>query len=304
MMFPNREAGVTATEKTARPGATLRELLARPAILDQPAVCDPLGARLAAEAGYHAVALSATAIGAHLPLTSSLGLDDIERVAAAVVRACRVPVLLEADIGWALPAAVTRLEAAGVAAIAVASQHLPDQVPFSEAAERGRACAELLGRVRAARAARTSLLVTARCAVAPGASAGPEGYADALDQAAGLLEAGADAILLHAPAALLPRFPRDLPGAALIYAGSPSGPPAGAGELQGWGYRGLSLQYHRCYCARMRLSAPGPGRPASVFPGLAGTPGYTPRSGAVPRRRAAETCPQGSEHREDLERKQ
>lgn len=308
MMFPHSEAGVTATEKTTRPGATLRALLARPAILDQPYVCDPLAARLAAEAGYQAVALSAAAMGAHLPLTSSLGLDDIERAAAAVVRACRVPVLLEADIGWGetggLPAAVTRLETAGVAAIAVASQHLPDQVPFSEAAERGRACSELLGRVRAARAARTCLLVAARCAVAPGASASTEGYADALGQAVGLLEAGADAILLHAPAALLPRFPRDLPGAALIYSGSPSGPPAGAGELQGWGYRGLSLQYHRCYCARMRLSAPSPGRPASVSPGQVRSPGYTQGTGAVPRRRAAETCPQGSEHREDLERKQ
>ena len=268
---------MTATEKTVWPGETLRALLAGPAILDQPVICDPLGARFAADAGYQAVALAGSAIGAHLPLTSELSLDDIERAAAAVVRACGLPVLLDADIGWGgtgdVPRAVGRLEAAGVAAVVVTSQHLPDRVPFSDAAERGRGRAGLLGRVRAARAARKSLLVMARCTVPAGG-----GYDDALAEAAGLLEAAADAILLHAPAVLLPRFPRDLPGATLIYAGSPGpGPQVTASRLQQWGYRGLSRQYHRCYCARVR------------------------RTGRFPLTRTPPPCPQGAEH---LERKQ
>jgi methylisocitrate lyase len=247
------EAGVTATEKTACPGETLRALLARPAILDQPTICDPLGARLAADAGYEAVTLGGYAIGAHLPLTPELSLDDIEQAAAAVIRACGLPVLLDADIGWGgtsdIPGTVARLEAAGVAAITVTSQHLPDQVPFSDAAERGRGRAELLGRVRAARAVSTRLLVMARCPVPADG-----GYDDALAEAAGLLEAAADAVLLHAPADQLPRFPRDLPGATLIYAGSPEpGPEVTASQLQQWGYSGLSLRYHRCYCAREDL---------------------------------------------------
>lgn len=248
--IPHSKAGVTATEKTAWPGDALRALLTRPAILDQPAICDPLGARLAADAGYEAVALGGYAIGAHLPLTSELSFDDVERAAVAVIRACGLPVLLDADIGWGGTAdihrAVARLEAAGVAAVAVTSQHLPAQVPFNDAAERGRGRAELLGRVRAARAAGTRLLVMARCAAPDGGR-----YDDALAEAAGLLEAAADAILLHAPADQLARFPRDLPGATLIYAGSPGpGPEVSAAQLQEWGYRGLSRQYHRCYCAR------------------------------------------------------
>lgn len=283
--FPRSKAGVTATEKTAWTGEMLRALLARPTILDQPAICDPLGARLAADAGYEAVALGGHAIGAHLPLTSELSLDDIEQAVAAVIRVCGLPVLLDADIGWCgadgIPRALARLEAAGVAAVAVASQHLPAQVPFSEAAERQRARADLLGRVRAARAARTSLLVMARCAVPAGG-----GYDGALSRAAGLLDAGADAVLLHAPASQLPLFPRDLPGATLIYAGSAgSGPEVTASQLQQWGYRGLSLQYHRCYCARMRRAGGAAGPAALAFPG-----------------QTADAALTGS--REDLERKQ
>jgi methylisocitrate lyase len=266
---------VTSTVKTARPGEVLRELLGRPAILDQPAVCDPLGARLAREAGYEAVTLGGYAIGAHLPLTSGLSLEDIERTARAVIRACGLPLLVDADIGWGgtedIPGAVARLEPAGVAAIEVSGQHLPAELPYSAARERDRAHRGLLARVRAARAAREHMLIMARCTVPPGG-----GYDGALGQAAGLLEAGADAVVLHAPASQLPRFPRDLPGATLIYAGSlVPGPPVTASQLQRWGYRGLSVQYHRCYCTRMVAAG-----------------------------QCAITWMPGAEHRDDLERKQ
>jgi methylisocitrate lyase len=248
---------VTATNKTIGPGETLRELLARPAILDQAVVCDPLGARLAADAGYQAVTLGVAAIGAHLPLTSELSLADIEQAAMAVVRACGLPVLLDADLGWGgagdIPRALARLEAAGLAAVTVTSQHLPARVPFTEAAEHGRAHAGRLLRISAARAAGTSLLVLARCTVPAG-----RGYDDALAEAAGLLEAGADALLLHAPPGPLRRLAADLPGATLICTGSPgAGPGPGPADLQAWGYQGLTRQYHRCYCARMSRAGTG-----------------------------------------------
>jgi methylisocitrate lyase len=290
--IPSQLAGVTATEKIAWPGETLRELLARPAILDQPTVCDPLGARLAADAGYQAVALGGYAIGAHLPLTSELSLADIEHAAAAVVRACGLPVMLDADINWGgaagISRALARLEAASLAAVAVASQHLPAQMPFSEAAERDRARADQLCRIHAARSARTRLLILARCAIPAGRC-----YDDALSEVAGLLEAGADALLLHAPAGQLRRLAQDLPGATLICAGSPGpGPEPSAADLQGWGYQGLTRQYHRCYCARMRLT--GNTGPAADS--------RWPRTASLTR--VARPCPQRSEHREDLERKQ
>jgi methylisocitrate lyase len=250
MRLDHGEAGVTATVDTVRPAHVLSDLLARPAILDQAAVCDPLSARLAREAGYQAVTLGAYAIGAHLPLTSELSFDDIEQAARAVLCACGLPLLLDADIGWGdaedIPVAVARLEAAGVAAIQVSSQHVPARVPFSDAVERERAHASLLGRVRAAAAARRHVLVMARCAVSPA------GYQAAIGQAEELLKAGADAILVQAAEDELRRFPRDLPHATLICA-TPDG--LSAGQLREWGYRALSQQYYRCYCARLRHGA-------------------------------------------------
>ena len=243
---------MTATVKTAWPGEVLRELLDRPVILDQAAVCDPLSARLAREAGYEAVALGGYAIGAHLPLSSGLSLDDIERAARAVIRACGLPQLLRADIGWSgagdNPGAVARLETAGVAAIEVSSQHLPAAMPFNAVRERDRAHAGLLDRVRAARAAREHMLITARCSVPPG------GYRAAAGQAKDLLAAGADAILLDAAGDELRQLAGDLAGATLICAGLP-GPGNGQAEtvrlLQQWGYSAFSHQYHRCYCANL-----------------------------------------------------
>jgi methylisocitrate lyase len=258
---------VNASVKTAWPGDLLRELLGRPAILEQPAVCDPFSARLARDAGYQAVTLPGYAIGAHLPLTCELSLDDIERAARAVIRAAGLPVLLDADVGWGgteqLPAAVARLEAAGVAAIEVSSQHVPDQAPFSPALERRRAQASLLRRVADARAARDHLLIMARCDVTPG-----RGYDDVLDRARGLLAAGADAILVHGAGDGLRRLPRDLPGATLIYTGpasAASGPSAfPAPVLERWGYRALTPKYHRCYCSRRSRQVPDLDCPAVV----------------------------------------
>jgi methylisocitrate lyase len=266
---------VTTTVKTAWPGEVrsgevLRELLRRPPILDQPSVCDPLSARFAREAGYEAVTLGGYAVGAHLPLTSELSLDDIEEAARAVIRACGLPVLLDADIGWGgieeVPGAVARLEAAGVAAVQLASQPVPARAPFDVPVERQRAHADLLRRVLAARAAREHVLVTARCAVPL-----TDGYDEALDRAGELLDAGADAVAVHAAGDDVRMFPRDLPGATLIYAGPPESELPGSGQsaipaclLQQWGYSALSLQYYRCYCARMRRS-----QCAADFPALA-----------------------------------
>ncbi len=239
--------------RTAPPGEVLRQLLARPVILEQPAICDPLGARLAQDAGYEAVSLAGYAIGAHLPLGSQLLLDDIERAVRAVTRACDLPLMLDADAGWGdgqqLTIAIARLETAGVAAIQVDSQHLPAGAPVNLAAERRRSHADLLQRVRTASVARHHALVVARCDVGPGPR-----YREAVDDAKALLSAGADAILVHGAAADLRRLPRDLPGATLIYTGplpAVSGQSVfSPGVLEQWGYSAISNKYHRCYCSR------------------------------------------------------
>src|ERR1700743_3015687 len=124
-------AFVAATSVSGRPvaPARLRTLLAGPGILELPTVCDPLGARTAAAAGFAAVTLPGFAVGAHLPGDTLLTLADVERAVGRVADAGGVPVLLDADTGWIppadLPAAVRRLARAGAAAVRLSTQHLP-----------------------------------------------------------------------------------------------------------------------------------------------------------------------------------
>lgn len=228
----------------------LRELLAAPPILEQPVVCDPLGARAAADAGYQAVTLPAYAIGAHVPGDRLLTVDDIERTVHRVAEACDVPVLLDADTGWDVPSALCRFVAAGVAAVHLNSPYLPTSATFDTLVERRRAHDELLGRVQAATGCDTDVLITARCDLDD-----RDGYGAALDRADALLAAGVDALLVHSlDDANLRTFAADLADACLIYAPLatlPSRPAVySVAQLHDWGFAAVSNKYHHCYCAR------------------------------------------------------
>ncbi len=248
-------------ERTS-PSARLRELLAQPTILEQPTVCDPLGARTAAATGYQAVTLPGFAIGAHLPGDTLLSLADIERTVRRVAESCGVPLLLDADIAWDpehdLRSAVRRLATAGAAGILLSSQHLPEAVPLRDPGERRRAHDDLLGRVRVAADSGTDVLITARCDI----DAADGGFAVALDRAGELLDAGVETLVVHsADDAALERLPAELPGTWLSYAASPALPGRPSvypvAQLETWGYAAVSNKYHHCYCAR---TAPCPER--------------------------------------------
>jgi 2-methylisocitrate lyase-like PEP mutase family enzyme len=260
-----RSAGAIAEPAARR----LRGLLAAGPTVEFAAVCDPLGARLAADAGFEAVALAGFAIGAHLPLTRSLSLADITRVSAAVAKACSVPVLVDADAGWGpvggVPDAVRQLEAAGAASIQLSSQHLPDGVPFSAADERRQGRAELVERVRVAVRARDEALVMAAAELVDGGPA-DDTLPEFVAHCRALADAGADAVLVHSADAGLARLlPGALAGIALIFTGDPRQSCGvavhDADRLQEWGYRGVRSKFHRCYCARLAGSTRGPGVP-------------------------------------------
>lgn len=232
-------------------GRELRALLAGPGILELPSVCDSLGARMARDAGFRAASLEGYAIGSHLPLGRALSLADLCLATSAVVRACAVPLLVDADAGWdAVAVLVARLEDAGVAAIQLSSQHLPERVPYSDATERRLARQDLVQRVRAGVAARTDCLITARCDV------DADGYRVAVEHARALRDAGADALAVHSASEDdLSRWPRELPDTPLVYVGDARAPRERSTfdleRLREWGYRGVRNKYHRCYCARM-----------------------------------------------------
>ncbi|HEX3649492.1 MAG TPA: isocitrate lyase/phosphoenolpyruvate mutase family protein [Pseudonocardiaceae bacterium] len=235
-----------------RESSDLRELLGAPAITELPTVCDPLGARTAVAAGFGAVTLPGFAVGAHLPGDALLSLADVARAVGRVADAAGVPVLLDADTGWVpladLPTAVRGLAAAGAAAIRLSGQHVPAAVPFQDPVEHRRAHTELLRRVEAVAGA--DVVLTVRCDV------DTEGYDTAVERAADLLAAGAEALLVGSTdEPVLARLPAEFPDARLIHATSPARPGHPAtypvDRLAAWGYAGVGNQYHRCYCARL-----------------------------------------------------
>jgi 2-methylisocitrate lyase-like PEP mutase family enzyme len=230
--------------------APLRELLAAPAILEQPVVCDPLGARAAADAGYQAVTLPGYAIGAHLPGDRLLSVGCIERAVQRIAESCGVPVMLDADTGWDVPSALGRFAAAGAAAVHLNSPYLPSSVPFHAAVDRRRAHDHLLIRVRAAAGCGADVVIAARCDIDDA-----DGYGAALDRGGRLLEAGVDALVVHsADDTNLAHLAADLPDAWLIYSAVPALPSSPVvhpvAQLQTWGYAAVSNKYHHCYCAR------------------------------------------------------
>jgi methylisocitrate lyase len=246
-------AAIPEYQRSVAP-AWLRELLAGPGILELPTVCDPLGARTAAAAGFTAVTLPGFAVGAHLPGDGLLSLADVEHAVGRVAAAGGVPVLLDADTGWVpladLPAAVRRLAGAGAAAIRLSGQHVPAAVPFQDPVEHRRAHDDLLRRVAVAAAADADLVVTVRCDV------DTEGYDTAVERAAALLAAGAEALLVGSTdETVLRRLPAEFPDAWLIHATGPVRPGRPAtypvDRLATWGYAGVGNQYHHCYCARL-----------------------------------------------------
>ena len=243
-MSRRRTSGNSASVSVAD---RLRELLAASELLELTTVCDPLGARLAADSGFAAVNLPGYAIGAHLPGDTCLTLAHLESGIGRVARACGLPILLDADVDWTdeagLDVAIRRCSAAGAAGIQLSSQHLPEAVPFDSHAEAARSHAQLVHRVRVAAA--TGVVVAARC----------EFETDdrlAIARAVELAEAGAEALLVHGPDAVLAPLAEELPGVRLIYAAAPALPCRPSihpvARLQEWGFAGIVNKYHSCHC--------------------------------------------------------
>jgi methylisocitrate lyase len=79
-----------------------RELMERPGLVPQPAVFDPLGAKIAQDVGFEAVNLGGYAMGAHLASTEPmLSLNDVADITRAITRTCALPLMVDAGAGWA-----------------------------------------------------------------------------------------------------------------------------------------------------------------------------------------------------------
>ncbi len=105
------------------PGARLRELLARPGILQMPGAYNGLAARQAAGAGFEALYLSGAAMSASMGL-ADLGIITVDEVCffiRQVARASGLPLLVDGDTGYGEALNVMHMvrsfEEAGAAAV-------------------------------------------------------------------------------------------------------------------------------------------------------------------------------------------
>lgn len=179
-------------------GAQLAKKWANKEFISIAGAYDPIGALVAKQAGFEALYLSGGALTASLGLPD-LGLITMEELvnrARAIVRAVRIPLVVDGDTGFGealnTMRLVRELEDVGVAAVQLEDQVLPKKCGHLNGKQLVTAD-EMAQKIAAAARARRDLRIIARTdAVAT------EGLDAAIDRARRYVEAGADAIFPEA----------------------------------------------------------------------------------------------------------
>jgi 2-methylisocitrate lyase-like PEP mutase family enzyme len=221
-----------------------RQMLREPGIEIQPAVYDPLGARIAEDVGFTLIGIGGYAVGAHLatsePLTS---LDDMARITRQISLVCNLPIMVDAGAGWGEPLHVMHtvrvLEQAGAASIHLEDQYFPKRVQYHRGVEEVIPTDEMVLKIRAALQARRD---PEFAIVARSDAMRTHDYDEGIRRARAYVEAGADAILLFPNTEEETKaVPKDLPGVPLVYVNS-TGNRFGRGvfsaaKLGAWGWK-------------------------------------------------------------------
>ena len=200
------------------PGARLRDLLARPGILQMPGAYNGLAARQAASLGFEALYLSGAAMSASMGL-ADLGIITVDEVCffiRQVARGSGLPVLVDGDTGYGEALNVMHMvrsfEEAGAAAVHLEDQLLPKKCGHLNDKKLA-SPQDMAAKVRAASRARRDLFIIARTD-----AAASEGIDGAVARAKLYMEAGADAIFPEAltDAGMFRAFAERLPGVPLL----------------------------------------------------------------------------------------
>jgi 2-methylisocitrate lyase-like PEP mutase family enzyme len=224
--------------------ARFRELLARPGIVSQPVIFDPLGARIAEEVGFEGLGLGGYALGAHLASSEPLlSLEDVAAVTRRITSASSLPLMVDAGAGWGEPVHVMHtvrvLEHAGAASIHIEDQIFPKRVHYHKGIEHVVDEVAMVSKIKAAVAARRdpNFVIVARTDAMR-----TDGYDEGIRRANLYVEAGAEVVMLFPNNAdEARRTPQDLPGVPLVYVNS-TGNRLGRGvfgvdELEAWGWK-------------------------------------------------------------------
>lgn len=224
--------------------ARLRQLLARPGIIVQPAIFSGLTAKIAESLGFEAIALGGYAMGASFATSEPLlSLEDVASFTRQVTRATALPLMVDIGTGYGEPIhvrhSVRTIEHAGAAAIHVEDQWYPKRAHYHQGLEHVVPLDELVMRVRAAVEGRRddAFVICARTdAIAT------DGYEEGIRRARACAQAGADMVMLFpSNEDETRRAPKDLPGIPLVYVNS-SGNRLNrgvfnTGDLQSWGWK-------------------------------------------------------------------
>jgi 2-methylisocitrate lyase-like PEP mutase family enzyme len=225
-------------------GSRFRALLQEGTALSLPSVFDPLGALIAQEVGFPAVALGGFGLGAHMGSSEPLlSLTDVATITSRVALFSGLPAIVDAGAGWGDPLharnAVRTLERAGAAGLHIEDQLFPKRAHYHAGIEHVIPLDEMLFKIDACLKAREDddFVIIARTD-----SIATDGYDEAIRRGRRFADAGADLVMLFpgTPTETM-NAPRDLPGIPLVYVNS-SGNRSGRGvypveDLSGWGWQ-------------------------------------------------------------------
>ncbi len=185
---------------------SLRAMLAGPTPVLAPVVFDPLSARLAEEAGFHATYLGGGTQGYARAVTeANLNLTEMAQLGLDIRTVSALPLILDGAGGWGDPMHLRRTvrmsEAAGFAAIEIEDQLMPKRAHHHVGIEHSIPAELMVAKIEEAIAARRDdLLIIARTNAAR-----KEGLDEALRRAELYRRAGADMLFV------LPKSPDEVP---------------------------------------------------------------------------------------------
>lgn len=221
-----------------------RRMLSEPGIEIQPAVYDPLSAKLAEKCGFNLLALGGYAMGAHTAITEPLmSLEEVAQITRQVSLVSNLPLMVDAGAGWGDPLHVMHttkvLERAGAASIHIEDQFYPKRARYHQGVEEVIPVEEMLLKIKAALSARDDpdFAIVVRTD-----SMRTHGYDEGIRRIREYVKAGADVIKLFPNnEAETIRAPKEIPPIPLVYVNS-TGNKFGRGvftatQLEGWGYK-------------------------------------------------------------------
>jgi methylisocitrate lyase len=128
---------IPAPPKVAPPKTTalLRELMARPGVIDCPSIFDPISAKIAESLGFKCISLEGSALGiATCQVEAALGLEDFAKAVRSITAVVNIPLIVDAGGGFGEPAHVFNtirvLEHAGAAGVHIEDQIFPKRFHY------------------------------------------------------------------------------------------------------------------------------------------------------------------------------